>query len=252
MNVQSTSDIWRIALCVVLLSSFTSCRGMGALPVHWDAEPQTGHWWAKPLPTRTPISPQERTVWMQDRHPTPQGLIQQEQLRQGFAARGYTLTEEPEQANFHLFLTIRFFGKNPKRDGGKTVAAELGTLTSDLVGATLTSMARPQTLESFAAGVGSIVAGNVINSTVNRYSQFNEYDLIVDVHMAQRQGTTLLQTRGARVPQITPHPPSAQEDDRLRSENRLVLWARHIRLTPEDAKRLLAIATARSLPLILP
>jgi hypothetical protein len=240
---------------MILSGSLSACRDMGQMMGNRDAALQTGQWWAGPIPDATPIKPNERTAWVSYKNVTQeQNYDLRSKLREGLVAQGYTVTEDPEQANFHVFYTLRFFGENPKADGGKNTSAGLGAISGG----------------ARAARAGTIDTASIMAN----YSQVTEYNIIMDVRIAQRKkGTVTHTTMGQqRDRQVTASGGSTaggavaggrssvldnkqqlqEEDNMLWQENRLVLWARQMRLTPEEAKPNLERAMVSALPQLLP
>ncbi|HEV2174430.1 MAG TPA: hypothetical protein VGR71_12730, partial [Nitrospira sp.] len=105
-------------------------------------------------------------------------------------------------------------------------------------------------------------------------SQVIEYNIIMDVRIAQRKKGTVTHTisgaqkdrqvtatgastaggivAGGRSTALDKGQQLQETDNMLWQENRLVLWARQIRLTPEEAKPKLERALVSALPQLLP
>jgi hypothetical protein len=244
-----------LALSLVIFSgSLSACRDMGQMMGNRDAQLQTGQWWAGPIPDATPIKPDQRTAWISYKNVTQeQSYDLRGKLREGLITQGYKIIDDPDQANFQVFYTLRFFGENPKADGGKNTSAGLGAISN-----------------SARATTATIDAGSIMSN----YSQVIEYNIIMDVRIAQRKKGTVTHTiagiqrdrqvtasggatgggavAGARSTALDKGQQLQEEDNMLWQENRLVLWARQIRLTPEEAKPNLERALASALPQLLP
>jgi hypothetical protein len=109
-----------VVTLAVIAGSLTGCRDMGQMMGNRDAALQTGQWWAGPIPDATPIKPDQRTAWVSYKNVTQeQNYDLKSKLREGLVNQGYKVTEDPEQANFHVFYTLRFFGENPRRTVAK-------------------------------------------------------------------------------------------------------------------------------------
>jgi len=240
---------------VILSGSLSACRDMGQMMGNRDATLQTGQWWAGPIPDATPIKPDQRTAWVSYKNVTQeQSYDLRSKLREGLITQGYQVIEDPDNANFHVFYTLRFFGENPMADGGKNTSAGLGAISSS----------------ARAANTAAIDGGAIMAN----YSQVIEYNIIMDVRIAQRKKGTVTHTTigaqrdrqvttsgggtgggavaGARATTLDKGQQLHEEDNMLWQENRLVLWARQIRLTPEEAKPNLERALANALPQLLP
>ncbi len=240
---------------MILSGSLNSCRDVGQMVGNRDATLQTGQWWAGPIPDATPIKPDQRTAWVSYKNVTQeQSYDLRSKLREGLVAQGYTVTEDPDKANFHVFYTLRFFGENPKADGGKNTSAGLGAISGS----------------ARAANTATIDTGAIMAN----YAQVIEYNIIMDVRIAQRKKGTVTHTTigvqrdrqvtasgggtgggavaGQRSTALDKGQHLQEEDNMLWQENRLVLWARQMRLTPEEAKPNLERALANALPQLLP
>jgi len=183
-------------------------------------------------------------------------------LREGLVAQGYKIIDDPDQANFHVFYTLRFFGENPKLDGGKNTAAGLGSITGGVGGA------------AYAGGRRNAAGASPMGNAMANYSQVIEYNVIMDVRIAQRKKGIVKHmitgaqrdrqvsaaggsmaggvVAGGRSTTLDNRQQVQEEDNMLWQENRLVLWARQMRLTPEEAKPKLERALVSALPQLLP
>lgn len=258
--MRSQSNFMLLVGLVILTGSLGACRDMGQMMGDRNAELQTGQWWAGPIPDATPVKSEDRTAWISYKNVTQeQSYDLRSQLREGLVAQGYKIVDDPDQANFQVFYTLRFFGENPSIDGGKNTAAGLGALGGG-VGA--------------AANVGRGRNGQQSNPIVANFSQVIEYNIIMDVRIAQRKKGTVTHTlsgvqrdrqltatggstaggavAGGRATGLDNRQQLQETDNMLWQENRLVLWARQIRLTPEEAKPKLERAMASALPQLLP
>lgn len=245
---------------VIFSGSLSACRDMGQMMGDRNAELQTGQWWAGPIPDATPVKPEDRTAWISYKNVTQeQSYDLRGKLREGLTSQGYKIIDDPDQANFQVFYTLRFFGENPSLDGGKNTSAGLGALGGG-VGA--------------AANMGRGRNAQQPNPIIANYSQVIEYNIIMDVRIAQRKKGTVTHTlsgvqrdrqlsaaggstaggvvAGGRATGLDNRQQLQETDNMLWQENRLVLWARQIRLTPEEAKPKLESAMANVLPQLLP
>ena len=252
------NNLMLVLSLMILSGSLSACRDMGQMMGNRDAELQTGQWWAGPIPDATPVKPDMRTAWVSYKNVTQeQSYDLRNQLREGLTAQGYKVIDDPEQANFHVFYTLRFFGENPKLDGGKNTSAGLGGFTR--------GEAYPERGRK---------GDDPISSAMGNYSKVIEYNIIMDVRIAQRKKGTVTHTitgaqrdrqvtaaggatgggvvAGGRSTTLDKGQQLHEEDNMLWQENRLVLWARQIRLTPEEAKPKLERALVSALPQLLP
>lgn len=261
--MQRHNNLMLVLSLMILSGSLSACRDMGQMMGSRDAELQTGQWWAGPIPDATPVKPDMRTAWVSYKNVTQeQSYDLRNQLREGLTAQGYKVTDDPEQANFHVFYTLRFFGENPSLDGGKNTAAGLGAITGSARG------------EAYAGRGRTGAGGSPFGDAMGNYSQVIEYNVIMDVRIAQRKKGIVKHTiagaqrdrqvtasggstgggvvAGGRSTALDKGQQLEEEDNMLWQENRLVLWARQIRLKPEEAKPKLERALVSALPQLLP
>jgi hypothetical protein len=257
------NNLMLVLSLMILSGSLNACRDVGQMMGSRDAQLQTGQWWAGPIPDATPVKPDDRTAWISYKNVTQeQSYDLRSQLREGLVAQGYKIIDDPDQANFHVFYTLRFFGENPSLDGGKNNAAGLGGITGGVGGA------------AYAGGRRNAAAASPMGDAISNYSQVIEYDVIMDVRIAQRKKGIVKHTisgaqrdrqvsaaggstpggivAGGRSTTLDNRQQVQEEDNMLWQENRLVLWARQIRLTPEEAKPKLERALVSALPQLLP
>ena len=257
------NDLMLVLSLVILAGTLSACRDMGQMMGDRNAELQTGQWWAGPIPDATPVKTEDRTAWISYKNVTQeQSYDLRSQLREGLVSQGYKIVEDPEQANFHVFYTLRFFGENAKLDGGKNTSAGLGGLGGG-IGVAASPVAGRQ-------GAAAAPFGNLMSN----HSQVIEYNIIMDVRIAQRKKGVVTHTiagvqrdrqvtasggntaggvvAGGRATALDNRQQLQETDNMLWQENRLVLWARQMRLTPEEAKPKLERALVAALPQLLP
>lgn len=257
------------------LWSLSGCRAVGTALGNRDAELRTGQWWAGPLPDTTPPKPHERVAWVAYKNVTQdEGYDLHEALRQGLRAQGYTLTDDPDQAHVQVVYTLRFAGENGRADEGRSPAAALGGLTGGASGALIAHGASGSTPVVLGGGLAGAVVGALAGTAISNYGQVIEYNLILDVRLAQRKKglvtrTTLGSQRdqqrsatggrtgggvvgGGRGTTVETRQQLQETDHLLWHDNRLVLWARQIRLQPEEARPALEQALVRALPQLVP
>ena len=257
------NNLMLVVSFMILAGSLSACRDVGQMMGSRDAQLQTGQWWAGPIPDATPVKPDDRTAWISYKNVTQeQSYDLRSQLREGLVAQGYKIIDDPDKANFHVFYTLRFFGENPSLDGGKNNAAGLGGITGGVGGT------------GFAGGRRNGAGASPMGDAIANYSQVIEYNVIMDVRIAQRKKGIVKHTitgaqrdrqvsaaggitaggvvAGGRSTTLDNGQQVQEEDNMLWQENRLVLWARQIRLTPEEAKPKLERALVSALPQLLP
>ena len=247
---------------VILAGGLSACRDMGQMMGDRNAQLQTGQWWAGPIPDATPVKSQDRTAWISYKNVTQeQSYDLRSKLRDGLVSQGYKIADDPDQANFHVFYTLRFFGENPSKDGGINTSAGLGVLGGGVGRAAYPVQGR----EAAESPLATLMANK---------AQTIEYNIIMDVRIAQRKKGLVTHTisgaqrdrqvsaaggstpggvvAGGRATALDKGQQMQESDNMLWQENRLVLWARQIQLTPEEAKPKLESALVSTLPQLLP
>ncbi len=266
----------RVCALALLCASLTmSCRSVGSVLGNPDAELRTGQWWAASLPETTPTRAQQRVVWVSYRNATQEPAYDlHRDLVDAIIDQGYTVTHDPDKAQFHVVYTLRFAGENPRNDEGRSLATGLGAIGGGGAGALIARAAGGSSAAMIGGGLGSAVVGALAGTAIDHYSRVVEYDAILDVRLAQRQKTQVTRsvtgTRLARQDTGTQRRTAGgavagtadatlqvsqtleEKDPMLWHENRLVLWARQIRLRPEEATPTLTRALLRTLPQVLP
>lgn len=154
------------------------------------------------------------------------------------------------------------------------MATALGGLTGGAGGALLAHGAGAGTPAVLGGGLGGAVVGSVAGTALANDSQVIEYTLMLDVRLGQRQQSLVTRTTvsrqrdeqrtatggrtgggvvgGTRGTTRDTQQQVQETDHLLWHENRLVLWARQIRLQPEEARPVLEQALIRALPQIVP
>ena len=259
---------------ILLVLSFASCRTTMGVLGDRNAKLRTGQWWATPVMTLKPIRPDQRKIWFRYRDLTQESYDLSARIRQGLEGAGYQLVNDPDQARFHCYYTLRFFGENDKADGGKATATALGAIAGGAAGVGIAAAAGGGTAAYVAGGLGGGVVGGLTGLAIHNYSKAVEYNMILDMRIAERKkGPVLVSTEiddqqvqhsgaGANTAggviagmqsTFESNKQSHQETtNMLWRENRLVLFARQIGLEPQEAQPKLENALVKMLPQVLP
>jgi len=262
-----------IILGTLLLCS-QGCRAVSSAMGSRDAELRTGQWWAGPMPDTAPIHPGDRTAWVAVKNVSQASLSAlEEQVRAAITAQGYRIIEDPDQANIQVIYTLRYVGESGG-DEARGVATALGAVGGGGTGAGLAHLSGASRLATLGAGLGGALVGGTVGTLIHNYGQVIEYSYVVDVRLAQRQKGKVqrtvtgrqadrqdtatqgqpggVQAGGARMVRVETQQQLQETSTMLWHENRLVLWARQIRLQPEEARPVLEEAMVRSLAQVLP
>lgn len=269
-----TTSIVILFVTIAVALSFTSCRTTMRLLGDRNADLRTGQRWASPVMAPKPVQPEQRTIWFRYRNLTQEDYDLSAQIRAALERSGYRLVEDPDQAHFNCYYTLRFFGENEKEDNGRTIAAGLGAVAGGAAGYGIASAAGAGTGGRVAGTVGGGTVGAIVGYAISNGARPIEYNLILDVRVAERKkgvvkATTRIRdqlrqtsgssndTSGGAVSGMQSTADTSEQEYRettnmLWRENRLVLYAKQIGLEPQEAKPELEKALVKMLPQILP
>ena len=109
---------------LAFLAALSSCQS-GPPHVEWTE-----------LPAFRPASPENKKVCVYWKNAV--GAAELDRIGEGFIehvkAKKYTLTDDPNQADYIYFLSLRYFGLNGKEDYGQAVVAKAGDVTGGFTG----------------------------------------------------------------------------------------------------------------------
>ncbi len=250
-----SQKISALFLAFVMSITFCSCvqfdRTCAEINGHKYANLKTGQKWTDRIPRFKPVKSEDKTAWISFRNMTQQNFDLETKLRRAVEARGYMLIDNPDEANFHIYYTMRFFGENDNIDGGQSMASKYRIERGR--GGSWHPVQAPQ--------------GGTVDKTV-------EYDLVLDVDIAQwKEGIVRRKLQDLskdkqteKMVDITPVSEVSSSFENKRQEgqsygeedhyfwyvNTLILWAKQIRLSSDEAQPAIEEALVRSLPQFLP
>lgn len=125
-----------------------------------------------------PVAPAQRVVYVEGHNTSSaQGLSFGSDVRQALMSHGYQVTDDPTQAQFMLLYNVLYVGKEQAN------YTEAGALAGGF-GSAVTA--------ALADGNGSTVAayglaGALVGGVVGHFLQQNQYLMVVDIQLEQRQ-----------------------------------------------------------------
>ena len=249
-----------------------SCRATKGLLGDPDAEVRSSVNWVA-IPTFDPVNPADTKIFVKFRNPagaTEFTYIGRE-IEAAAAEYGYTITRNPDEADFYYEVMIRFFDENPNGDNGESLLNNAGAIA---VGAAGWAAADAMGGGNLAKGGTAIVLGAGAKTAFDNFSRVTEWNLLVDCAIGERmeggvntrlqggqdahssiqtgQNTGYQGTGGSDVRNTGRHQSAQTTSDFFRHEARLLAVSRQIRMTREEAVAALSERVRACLPEILP
>lgn len=173
-----------VVAAVALVASLTGCtsvaRGIGKITSNKYANPRSGTIWTVPPPQLEPPAPEDKTVYISWRNISDSSLNMSQQLRDAASSQGWNVVSNPQEANYRLRASLRFFGEVDPESGGDRVARQMGWISGAAVGATSGALVANAT-DSWAAGVGvGAAAGGLAGVGISNASRPREWAMIID------------------------------------------------------------------------
>jgi len=170
-----------LALLVVDLTGCTSvARGLGKVTANKYAEPRSGTVWVVPPPQLEPPRAEDKEVYISFRNISDADIDLTDELRAAAKEQGWTIANDPQDANFRLRASLRFFGEVEPESGGGKVAGQMGAISGAAVGIG-TGVAVGRGTGSTAAGIATGVgAGGLAAVGISNASRPREWALIMD------------------------------------------------------------------------
>ncbi len=177
-------------VCVVgtaaALTGIAGCRSAGDLLGFEEAKGVSNTVWNTPLEDVDPPKEGRNSIYVQYRDMSGNSIELRDQIREHIRSRGYTLSKDPDTADYRLTATLRFFGRNPQNDGGRSQAMALGAIVGGASGVAAYEVAESvnaSPIQRVGVGAGT---GVVTGIAAANYSTSREWDMIIDVVIAQR------------------------------------------------------------------
>ncbi|MEM9066334.1 MAG: complement resistance protein TraT [Planctomycetota bacterium] len=195
MELKKTGSVRALglALCTAAVVAAAGCttvsRGLGKLTSNKYAEPRSGTVWTVPPPQLEPPAPEDKTVYISYRNISDAQIELTELLRSAASAQGWQLVSNPQEANYRLRASTRFFGEVEPESGGQSVARAMGIISGAAVGIGTYELARNAT-DNWAAGAAAgTAAGGLVGIGIANASTPREWALIVDFVLEEFSST---------------------------------------------------------------
>jgi len=177
----------RFTLAATLLAALAlaGCASSGPPPAQaTNAGTQIGNARLKTKMSSTiflrPVAQDKRVIYVEGHNTSSaQGINFKPIIQQALFAKGYTLTNDPDKAEFILQYNLRYLGKETKSH------TATGALAGGFGGAILEGAAGGSGIQSARAGI--IGAG--IGALVGYMMSENQYMMVVDLQIQQRDGS---------------------------------------------------------------
>lgn len=145
-----------------------------------------------------PVAPEKRVIFVEIRNTTDQQLQVEQAVRQRLIARGYRLTENPDEATYLLQANILQVGRSDLRGSSDAMSAGFGGAVAGAVLASATGSSNRQ-----AAGVG--VLTGAASALGDAMVDDVLYTLVTDLQIRQRlvAGETVSQQQSTTLKQGT-------------------------------------------------
>ena len=171
-----------LLLVLVLAVGCTSVsRGLGSVTDNKFAEARSGTVWVVPPPQLEPPSPEERNVYISYRNISDSNIDLLPLLKKSAREQGWTITNDPTEAEYRLRASTRFFGEVEPESGGAAAARGMGAIAGAATGigvGVATANATDSGLAGAAAGIG---VGGLVAVGISNASRPREWALIIDV-----------------------------------------------------------------------
>jgi len=155
-------------------------RGLGKLTSNKYASERSGTNWIVPPPQLEPPAPENKTVYISYRNISDADIELTSLLTNAASSQGWTLVSNPQEANYRLRASTRFFGEVEPESGGQGVARAMGVISGAAVGIGTYELARNAT-DSWAAGAAAGgAAGGLVGLGIANASTPREWALIID------------------------------------------------------------------------
>lgn len=157
-----------------------------------------------------PVAPEKRVVFVEIRNTTDQQLQVEQAVRQRLSARGYRLTDNPDEATFLLQANILQVGRSDLRGSSDAISSGFGGAVAGAVLASATgSSNREAAGVGVLAGAASVLSDAMVDDVL--------YTIVTDLQIRQRlaageqvsqqQSTTLKQGTSTELKEsVTPAP----------------------------------------------
>src|SRR5690606_1002651 len=126
-----------------------------------------------------PVSPSKRTLFVDIRNTTDQDLPIKDRVVEQFRERGYTITDDPEQANYMLQANVLQLGKGNLRSKDSMIEAGFG---GAVLGGGIGAVASSARKDAIAGAVLGAAAGVIADAFVEDVL----YTMVTDLQIRER------------------------------------------------------------------
>lgn len=167
-----------------ILSMATGCRATQSLLGNRDAESRTTINWVQ-LPEMDPVNASQSKIYLRFKNMVGANEFDfiKGEIESAAVDLGYTVTNNPDEADFFYRIDLRAFNENPDADGGSSTLNALGAVA--VGGATFA------TLDSAGAnpvlgGAVAVGTGAVANEMFSNFTKVTEWNLVIDIAIGER------------------------------------------------------------------
>jgi outer membrane lipoprotein SlyB len=194
-----------------------------------------------------------------------------EQIREQLRHANYEITNDIDDAHFYMLVDVRYFGQNRRGDRGGSALS--GAVVGGATGAVIGNNTGDGNAATGAA-VGA-AAGGILGGIMGNRNKMVEIDLLVDVSIGERVGEDAVRTERSTESETKLSHYDAEQiggageagrsestsserqsvkrsEDFLYHDNRVVVFAKRMNLTPQEALTALKPRLSAALSSVLP
>lgn len=190
-----------------------------------------------------PVGLSKRKIYVNIRNTSDKELHIESRIKQTLTSKGYTLTQDPDSANFMLQVNVLKIGKSDLRESESALAGGFG---GALIGASLSGDSNNSTRNAgLAAGILGFVADAMVEDIV--------YNMITDIQVRERPltGESITQQQNNNISQGTAtkliHKTTGGKVNWKTYRSRIISTANKVNLEFNEAQRELENGLIRSI-----
>ena len=186
MELNNKNAVRTVTLAALLAAggTFASCttmaRGLGSMTANKYAKARHGTVWIVPPPQLDPPSPADKSVYISFRNISDADIDLTDLLREAATSEGWTIVTDPQQANYRLRASTRFFGEVEPETGGSNVGNKMGIISGAAVGVGTGVLVANATDSSGWGWAAGAAAGGIAAMGMSNASQVREWAMITD------------------------------------------------------------------------
>ena len=143
----------------------------------------------------------KKTVFIQVKNTSKYQLQFADALRQKLEAKGYTVVDDPQKANYWIQANVRYIGRMKRTAADEMVSKGYGgAIIGGTVGAVIGSNAGGSTATAVGTAVGAL-AGAAAEDAANTLVQVVNYSGVVDVLISERTEKPVEEVMNSKVAQ---------------------------------------------------